>query len=114
MPLTLGDIDRLTARGHRLAGFSLTVGDGWVLLRNLEDHRCSFLTREGRCQVQDEKPEGCRLYPFILDEGSGRVFRDDLCPHRAEFEPPAGFEDNVLELVGRMEREAAARRDADG
>lgn len=110
MPLTLADIDRLTAAGHRLGEFSVAEADGWVRLRNLDDHRCFFLSAEGRCRVHDDKPEGCRLYPFILDEGSGRVFRDDFCPHRAQFRPPPGVEASVTELVGRLESEAARRR----
>lgn len=112
MPVTLADIERITARGFRLAEFTVDEGDGWLRLRNLEDHRCTFLTDGGRCRIHDVKPEGCRLYPFIYDESNGHVIRDDFCPHREEFTPPAGVRARVEELVRRLEGEAAARRRA--
>jgi Fe-S-cluster containining protein len=112
MPLTLSDIERITARGHRLAEFSVEEGDGWVRLRNLPDHRCFFLATDGRCRINDVKPEGCRLYPFIIDEETGDVFRDDFCPHRDEFVPPPGVERQVKGLLARLEAEADARRRA--
>lgn len=110
MPVTLADIERITARGFRLSEFTLDGGDGWLRLRNMEDHRCFFLSDGGRCRIHDVKPEGCRLYPFIYDESNGEVFRDDFCPHRQEFEPPPAVAEKVKELVQRLESEAAVRR----
>jgi Fe-S-cluster containining protein len=109
MPLTLADIERFTAMGHRLADFSVSDGDGWIRLRNRPDHRCHFLGEAGLCSIHDSKPEGCRLYPFILDEDTREVFRDSFCPFNAQFDPAPTTKDKVRELVGRLEREAGAR-----
>jgi uncharacterized protein len=110
MPLTLGDVDRLTSRGHKLADFSVyDPAEGYLRLRNTKDGDCTFLARDGRCRVQSDKPEGCRLYPFIYDEDNDKVIRDDFCPFNGEFEPPPGIDKKVREVIGRMEAEAKAR-----
>ena len=113
MPLSLADMERLTSFGHRLADFSeLDEEEGYLRLRNTEEGACHFLDEKGRCSVQHAKPEGCRLYPFIYDEEDDRIVRDYICPFNREFEPPADVETRVRELVGRLEREAAARKAA--
>ncbi len=110
MPLTLADIERLTARGHRLADFTVQdLQEGYLRLANTKDGDCTFLARDGRCRVQADKPEGCRLYPFIYDEDNDKVIRDDFCPFNKQFDPPPGIERQVREVIGRMEAEAKAR-----
>jgi hypothetical protein len=113
MPLTLADIERLTARGFAPADFAVKDDkEGYLRLRNSEEGACFFLDPSGRCSVQGAKPEGCRLYPFIYDEDADRVIRDSICPFNRDFEPPPGVEATLRELIGRLEREAAARREA--
>lgn len=110
MPLTLADIDRLTSLGYRADDFSeADEEEGYLRLHNTEEGACFFLEESGRCRVQAEKPEGCRLYPFIFDEDDDRVIRDGICPFNREFEPTPDVEAKVRELIGRLEREAAAR-----
>ena len=111
MPLTLADMERLTARGERLDAFSQPDEEdiGYIRLRNTEKGACTFLAPDGRCRVQADKPEGCRLYPFIYDMDRDRVLRDSFCPFNKEFDAPPGTEQKVRALVARLEAEARAR-----
>jgi Fe-S-cluster containining protein len=109
MPLSLGDIDRLSALGHRLAEFSVANADGSIRLRNRADGACFFLEPSGRCGVNSVKPEGCRLYPFIWDEDARKTIRDDYCPYTEEFVPPPDVDAKVRELIGRLESESHGR-----
>ena len=111
MPLTFLDIERLTSRGHALDAFSEPdEQEGYLRLRNTPEGNCFFLAPDGRCSVQADKPEGCRLYPFIYDEDHDAVIRDGFCPFNREFAPPEGVERSVRELIQRLEAEAGWRR----
>jgi Fe-S-cluster containining protein len=110
MPLTLADLERLTALGYRREAFSEPDEDeGYLRLHNTDEGACYFLSPEGRCKVQGAKPEGCRFYPFIYDEDEDRVIRDGLCPYNESFVPPADVEARLRELIARLQREARTR-----
>ena len=81
MTLTRADVDRLAGAGHR--DFFVEQRDGSRTLRNVSG-ACVFLG-EGRCTAYPVRPEGCRLYPLILDLDEDRVVRDSFCPYRQEF-----------------------------
>jgi Fe-S-cluster containining protein len=81
MTLTEADRARLEAVGHR-DFFIVNEGDDLQLL-NVDSH-CVFLA-DGRCSVYDDRPEGCRIYPLILDLSVDRVLRDAFCPWAEEF-----------------------------
>lgn len=106
MTLTEADIARLEGAGR--SGFSFLNDDGVPQLRNRDGH-CVFLV-DGRCSVYRHRPEGCRLYPLILDLDLDQVVRDDFCPFADEF----GFSPKdtvaVRESVAAEAREAARRR----
>lgn len=112
MPLTEEDARRLEALGHDRAAFSRVV-DGVLLLRTDPARRtdagepCHFL-HEGKCSVYAERPTGCRIYPFVLNE-QRRMVRDEDCPHRAEFRPDPALHRRLLKVVGTIEREARSR-----
>jgi len=91
MPLCGEDVARLTALGYKVRDFVYGHGRRRVL-RNVGG-RCFFLGEEG-CKVYSERPEGCRLYPLVYDEGRRRCVLDSCCPHRDEF------------TVGEADREA--------
>ncbi len=111
MPLSLGDIGRLSALGHRQSDFAEEPDEeGYVRLHNKEEGSCFFLDEGGRCRVQEVKPEGCRLYPFIFDEAADKVVRDDVCPFNGDFSPPADVETRLRQLISRLETEAVTRR----
>jgi hypothetical protein len=106
MTLTGSDVARLEAAGF--SGFTREDRNGDLELVN-RNGWCVFLDGAS-CGVYDLRPDGCRLYPLVLDIGSGRVVLDEYCPHRAEFPIEA---DRVAELrrsVAQENAEAAARR----
>ena len=69
MTLTEADVARLEAAGHR--DFCFVNDDHDLQLLNVEGH-CLFLV-DRRCSVRDDRPEGCRLYPMILDLSVDRI-----------------------------------------
>jgi Fe-S-cluster containining protein len=81
MTLTEADAARLEAAGYE--DFYFVNDDHDLQLLNVDRH-CIFLV-EGRCSVHDDRPEGCRLYPLILDLSVDRVVLDAVCPWAKEF-----------------------------
>jgi len=81
MTLTEADVTRLEAAGH--SGFFFVNDDYDLQLLNVDGH-CVFLVN-GLCSVRDDRPEGCRLYPLILDLSVDRVVLDAVCPWAEEF-----------------------------
>lgn len=81
MTLTRADVDRLAGAGHR--DFFVEHPDGSRTLRNV-DGACIFLAG-GACSAYPVRPEGCTLYPLILDLDEDCVVRDPFCPYRKEF-----------------------------
>jgi Fe-S-cluster containining protein len=109
MTLTVEDVDRLAALGHR--GFYRETADGALQLVNRHG-RCVFL-RGSQCVVYDDRPEGCRLYPLILDRDIDRAVKDDFCPHGGEFEFGPEDESRLRNSVATEDTEAE-EREAEG
>ena len=105
MPLTNGDINRISGLGY-LDFYRDRNGEN--ILRDV-DRKCFFLDGNGRCTIYEERPEGCRFYPFIL--GKGGVVMDEDCPHREVFQRRFSqwIEEGLMELVERMEEEQQER-----
>ena len=106
MTLTVEDVDRLAALGHR--GFFRQTPEGQLQLVNRHG-RCVFL-RGSECAVYADRPEGCRLYPFILDRDLDQPVRDDFCPHAEEFEFGPDDEARLRRSIATEDAEAAERR----
>ena len=106
MTLTADDVDRLTERGHR--GFFRENVEGRLQLLNRRG-RCVFL-RGSECAVYDDRPEGCRLYPLILDRDIDRAATDDFCPHAGEFHFGPDDEKRLRNSVATEDAEAEGRR----
>lgn len=81
MTLTEADVSVLESAGY--SDFVRLNSRGDLELKN-RCGRCVFLT-EGGCGVYELRPEGCRLFPLILDMPSNRVVRDEYCPHWRDF-----------------------------
>jgi Fe-S-cluster containining protein len=81
MTLTEADTARLEMAGYH--EFFFVNGDHDLQLLNVDGH-CVFLV-DGLCSVHDDRPEGCRLYPLILDLSVDRVVLDSVCPWAREF-----------------------------
>lgn len=106
MTLTLDDVARLAARGH--ADFYRDTVEGRLQLVNRQG-RCGFL-RGALCAVYADRPEGCRLYPLVLDRDIDRVVKDDFCPHTGDFEFGAHDERRLRRSVAEEDAEAARRK----
>jgi Fe-S-cluster containining protein len=105
MTLTEGDVARLEAAGFK--DFFRLNTEGDLELRN-HGGRCVLLDG-GRCSAYAARPEGCRLYPLILDLQSDRVVRDEYCPHRGSFPITTGEAERLRRSVA-VERIEAERR----
>lgn len=107
MPLLEADIARLETTGHSREEFSLLDDERVPQLRMVDGH-CFFL-RAGRCSVHEIRPEGCRLYPLVHDQYTGRVVRDEFCPFVTEFPQDPEVARRVGEVLATLRSEAAAR-----
>jgi Fe-S-cluster containining protein len=109
MPLSERDVARLRALGHDPAAFSAQGEEGRLTLANAADGRCRLLGEDGRCTVYCDRPEGCVLYPLILDEETGAVVVDAMCPHGGGVTFSRRDADALRTLLARLERERIAR-----
>ncbi len=106
MTLTEADVVRLEEAGQK--DFCFLNDDDDLQLLNVDGH-CLFLV-DGRCSVREARPDGCRLYPMILDLSVDRVVFDSVCPWPTEFN---FTDDDVVRLrrsVAEEAREARLRR----
>jgi Fe-S-cluster containining protein len=82
MALSEEDIRRIESLGYRKEAFAVE-SKGFVILKNAH-RRCVF--HDGtRCTIYEARPKGCRLYPVVFAEYSGRATMDHLCPFWSEF-----------------------------
>lgn len=108
MPLTESDIARLEALGHDRAAFVARDDEGRARLATRDAEAggarpCHFL-REGRCSAYDARPEGCRIYPLVLDL-RGRLTKDEECPHGDEFPRDPGARRRIERILSTVDRE---------
>jgi Fe-S-cluster containining protein len=103
MPLSRRDVERLEGRGHVPAGFTM-IEDGFTFLANVDGH-CFFLDADGRCTEYGNRPEGCRLYPLVLDAEMTEFDMDHLCPHAGSVKAGSTDETALLELLDRIARD---------
>lgn len=96
MELTPEDVKRISEAGF--SGFHIDLDDA-MTLRNV-DGRCFFLDPSGRCGIYDIRPEGCGLYPLVMDISSMTPCLDDGCPHTEEFSIDP---DDVMQLANLIE-----------
>ena len=82
MLLSKEDIGRLERAGFSREDFTIPCGeDDLARLRNVREWCYFYNPAEKTCQVYEDRPLGCLLYPVIysIDEG---VIVDELCPAR--------------------------------
>lgn len=106
MTLTEADVSVLESAGH--SDFVRLNPKGDLELRN-RNGRCVFL-KKGRCGVYEIRPEGCRLFPLILEMPSDRVVRDEFCPHWRDFPIDATGAARLRRSVALETAEAERRR----
>jgi len=105
MTLTEADVSRLEAAGFQ--DFFIVNDDHDLQFVNVDGH-CIFLVDE-RCSVHDDRPEGCRLYPLILDLSVDRVVLDAFCPWAKEFTFTQDDRVQLRKSVAEEENEAKKR-----
>ncbi len=84
---------------------------GYAQLKNRNGY-CVFYDIEKRqCSIYTERPEGCRVYPVILDEDVGIII-DEICPEKSTITPEEKEEKGkvVIRLLEAIDAEAEARR----
>jgi Fe-S-cluster containining protein len=81
MLLSKEDIERVERVGFSREDFAIIGEDGLTRLRNVREWCYFYSPAEKKCQVYEDRPLGCQLYPVIysIDEG---VIVDGLCPVR--------------------------------
>jgi Fe-S-cluster containining protein len=105
MTLTSDDVVRLTSLGYRRFYLQNSAGD--LQLVNVAG-RCVFL-EEGQCTVYDHRPEGCWLYPLVLDVDTDEPVLHDFCPYRDEFEFDEDDAGRLRDSVATEQREREDR-----
>ena len=108
MPLTEDDIARLEKLGHARARFVTWSADGTAQLATVEPAegmpgRPCFFLKDNLCSVYADRPQGCRIYPLVLNE-HGRLMRDEDCPHRAEFPLDPTAKRRIQRVVSNLAR----------
>jgi Fe-S-cluster containining protein len=112
MLLSNEDIKRLEKQGFHKKYFMKIDKQGYAQLKNRNGY-CVFYDIEKRqCSIYTERPEGCRVYPVILDEDVGIII-DDICPEKTSIilkeKKEKGKE--VIKLLERIDAEAKSRCD---
>ena len=78
MELSSEDIERLEEKGYCLEDFAV-IDDGMTRLRNVDGY-CYFYSRvDKKCQIYENRPIGCYLYPVVYLANEGAIV-DELCP----------------------------------
>jgi Fe-S-cluster containining protein len=107
MPLTEEDVRRLAASGFKSDEFSLLTEEGDIILRN-RGGVCFFL-RDGACAAYADRPEGCRVYPLVLNTDTSHFIIDQFCPHNSEFKAGREDKDRLKALIRRLDKETEKR-----
>jgi Fe-S-cluster containining protein len=107
MTLTAEDVQRLTSLGFRRFYRENEAGD--LQLVNVAGS-CVFLDH-GRCSVYDHRPEGCWLYPLVIDMDNDEPILHEFCPYRDEFEFDENDEARLRASIEAEDREREERRD---
>jgi Fe-S-cluster containining protein len=78
MELSSEDIERLEKKGYCLEEFAVIDEEG-ARLRNVDGY-CYFYSRaDKKCQIYENRPLGCYIYPVVYMENKGATV-DKLCP----------------------------------
>ena len=102
MPLSSSDIVRIEGLGFS-DDFFIVKENGNRSLKNLSG-RCVFHNGQ-RCTIYNDRPEGCQLYPVILDEDVGEAVLDSYCPYHDNFQLTPSISREVIELVQKLDVE---------
>jgi Fe-S-cluster containining protein len=111
MLLSKKDIKRLEKSGFSPNQFVIFDKHGYAQLKNREGY-CFFYDRlNHQCSVYVDRPSGCRVYPVILDEGTG-IILDSICESRKSISQSEKSLNGkrVIRLLELIDSEARERR----
>jgi Fe-S-cluster containining protein len=113
MMLSVADIERLETLESDRQKFVRYDRYGFARMRNRHGFCVFYCAEKCRCKIYRNRPLGCRLYPVIYSEHDG-IILDDICPTRKSVskEELEGKGNKVMELLQRIENEAACRRNS--
>lgn len=111
MLLSKKDIKRLEDKGYRKKQFVRYDKKGYAILRNRDSYCVFYDLKNRRCHEYLSRPSGCRVYPVIVDEGTG-IILDTICESRDSIteQEKAVKGRRVVKLLEVIDSEAIARR----
>ena len=103
MILTKADLERIESQGYEREEFCLSPEetDGFWQLRNVSSplgHKCYFLSNEGECTIYDFRPEGCSLYPLILNLNTNEEMIDEDCREKDWFRKQTYYQSQIISI----------------
>jgi Fe-S-cluster containining protein len=82
MTLTESDMERIDSLGRARNEYVVRTKDGFCQLRNLDAYCCFYDSENKKCEIYEQRPEGCRFYPIIYDVRRHKCVVDTDCPSR--------------------------------
>lgn len=104
MPLTQQDIQRIVEMGYQPSEF-IVQGDGEQRLKNKRTRGSCVFLQNKRCQIYENRPTGCRIYPLVFDESTQQAVVDFLCPFSFEFQVIDIDRQNLYALIKQLDYE---------
>ena len=82
--------------------------NGYLFLLNISGHCIFFDDLKKKCKIYEFRPQGCRFYPLIYDNGKCVV--DNDCTNRKNIRSiDKNITIQVMEFIELLERERKAR-----
>ena len=109
MILTQEDLSRIENLGYDRKEFCLPQeeADGFWQLRNVSSpfgDKCYFLSDEGECTIYDSRPEGCSLYPLILNLDTNEEMIDEDCREKEWFGKQTYYQSQIISINSLVSR----------
>jgi len=103
MILTQEDLERIENLGYDRNDFCLqpNEADGFWQLQNVSSplgDKCYFLSDEGECTIYNDRPEGCRLYPLILNLDTNEEMIDEECRENDWFRKQTYHKSQIISI----------------
>jgi len=103
MILTQADLERIENLGYDRRQFCLPPeeADGFWQLRNENSPlgmKCFFLSDEGECTIYEDRPEGCRIYPLILNLDTSEEMIDEDCREKEWFREQTYHRSQIISI----------------
>jgi len=72
--------------------FTFINPEGLHQMKNIDGHCIFFNIASNKCEIYDQRPQGCRFYPLIYDQFRKKCTIDDDCPY------PKLFYQNITQI----------------